>query len=110
MSKTILRASTYGKGASVLHKALSEHLPFSTSGALRGDVWAQDMVTRYELGSLNTEEANRFMVDHLAGIAYVVWSYRTPIAWVLTDGTIYRVGQRFSPTTSKHQGKMYLLG
>lgn len=105
----MLRAATYGNGRATLDKALSEHLPFRTSGSLRGEKWDRSMVERRDLGALNTEEGNRFMVDFLAGIAYVVWSYETPIAWVRQDGVVYRVAQRFSVTTSKHQGMMYRL-
>lgn len=105
----MLRASLYGKGRANLDKALRERLPFRTSGSLCGEKWDRSMVERRDLGALNSEESNRFMVDFLAGIAYVVWSYETPIAWVLTDGTVYRVAQKFSTTTSRHQGTLYML-
>lgn len=109
MANTILRAGTYGAGREVLRKALSEHLPFKTSGALRGEEWTQDMVTVFDLGWLNAEESNTFMIDHIAGITYVVYSYETPIAWVRADGHVHYVEQRFSPTTSKHQGMLYMM-
>jgi len=43
--------------------------------------------------------SNREMVE------YVVFSYGTPIAWRCWDGW-YIVGQRFSVTTSHHQGQV----
>lgn len=61
-----------------------------------------------DAGRLNFDEGNRFRAD-FAHIVYVVRSYATPIAWVLDDGTTYKVGQKFSVTTSKHQGKLYSL-
>ena len=35
---------------------------------------------------------------------YVVYSYRTPIAWFGTDGVAIHNDTRYSVTTSKHQG------
>jgi hypothetical protein len=37
-------------------------------------------------------------------LVYVVYSYRTPIAWHTDAEGWYLVAQKFSPTTSKHQG------
>jgi len=42
-------------------------------------------------------------------ITYVVWSYDTPIAWVLEDGSVIKVNHKWSVTTSKHQGMLYAL-
>jgi hypothetical protein len=46
-------------------------------------------------------------------MTYVVYSYATPIAWVTrsADGSahVHRVEQRFSRTTSKHQGMLYMM-
>lgn len=107
---SIIRAGIRGDGYARLQYALRNCLPFTTSGAFRGGYHTTDTVSRYDLGWLNSDEANRFMIDHLAGISYVVWSYDTPIAWVRDDGTVYRVSQKFSATTSRHQSKLYMLG
>lgn len=107
---SIIRAAIRGAGYARLEHALRNRLPFTTGGALRGAYHTTDTVYRGYLGWLNDDEANRFMIDHLAGITYVVWSYDTPIAWVRDDGTVYRVSQRFSATTSRHQSTLYLLG
>lgn len=41
--------------------------------------------------------------------AYVVYSYSTPIAWH-TDADGWAIPSvKYSPTTSKHQGKLYLV-
>lgn len=34
---------------------------------------------------------------------YVVWSYRTPIAWVASDGEVTIPDVTYSPTTTQHQ-------
>ena len=99
-----------GAGLAKLLSALQECTPFATSGALRGDVWKRNTVSRWDLGQLNATESNRFMLDHLTGIAFVVWSYETPIAWVLHNGVVYHVSQRFSATTSRHQSVIRRLG
>lgn len=36
-------------------------------------------------------------------IEYVVWSFRTPIAWVLGDGSVVQPDVKYSLTTSEHQ-------
>jgi len=40
---------------------------------------------------------------------YVVFSYSTPIAWWTERHGWHKVEQKFSPTTSKHQGRLYLV-
>jgi hypothetical protein len=40
-------------------------------------------------------------------VIYIVYSYATPIAWVLKDGTEVKPPVKYSVTTSKHQGKLY---
>jgi hypothetical protein len=88
---------------------MRERKAFKTGGALHGEEWNRDSVSLWDLGRLPREHANAFMMDHLAGIAYVVWSYGTPIAWVRKDGTVVKPDVRYSRTTSKHQGMLYLL-
>lgn len=77
---------------------------FNCNGTLTGHIVSEGMSP--SVGRLNDDEINRLITD-LPNLAYVVMSYRTPIAWVLRDGTEYRVVQRFSVTTSKHQGRLY---
>lgn len=57
-------------------------------------------------GQLNSAERQVFYID-CDNIEYIVYSYHTPIAWVTKDGTKYRVSQKFSVTTSKHQTIVY---
>lgn len=60
-------------------------------------------------GKLNDSERAVLNAENPYDIVYVVYSYETPIAWVRRDGSTYTVKQRFSVTTSKHQGKLYTL-
>lgn len=53
-------------------------------------------------GRLSGEDLNRFYQD-VKGLTYAVYSYNTPIYWV-SNGEPYVVEQKFSMTTSKHQG------
>ena len=66
------------------------------ASALEGRVYGVDS------GRLNEEETARYNQD-LNAVMYWVYSYSTPIAWY-TKGGWYCVAQKFSVTTSKHQG------
>lgn len=69
------------------------------------------LLTR-ETNQLNEDEKSRLRIDAgptFNGIAYLVMSYETPIAWETKTGLIYKVQQKFSQTTSKHQGMLYLF-
>ena len=77
--------------------------PFETYGALYAKTGRP-----YSHGWLTGADLDAYHRDH-ANITYVVISYNTPIAWVTSDGSVHRVAQKFSVTTSKHQGKTYLL-
>jgi hypothetical protein len=67
-----------------------------------------DQSSRYQSGRLNETERDRLIHD-MPFIRYMVFSYSTPIAWWSTKTGWYKVGQRFSVTTSKHQSKLYLI-
>lgn len=86
--------------------AIDAREPFSNAtGSLRGEINPL-LIKR---GWLNDDEWARLHADHGTGwMSYVVYSYDTPIAWVMEDGTRYRVEQKFSPTTSKHMGLTFL--
>lgn len=102
---TVLQAGTHGAKRSVLDHALKNHLTFKTSGALSGT-----RSPSLSTGALNETEKDQYYVDYDKGISFVVLSYCTPIAWVRADGTVYKVAQKFSVTTSsRHQSKLYLL-
>lgn len=88
--------------------AIRDREEFRTSGALRGETHTP--TSRYLFtGYLSGPDAERLHSDLRVGIDYVVWSYSTPIAWHCVDGTWHVVAQKFSPTTTKHQGNLYLV-
>lgn len=45
----------------------------------------------------------KYLDDLITTAAYIVYSYRTPIAWVRTDGSICIPPVRYSNTTTQHQ-------
>lgn len=89
-------------------QAIRDRVPFKTSGALSAEAHDPHSLYLYE-GRLNRDECATLHDDLRIGIDYVVWSYSTPIAWHLTNGEWYKVEQKFSITTTKHQGNLYLI-
>lgn len=94
--------STTGRATS---EAIRDREPFNTSGALKAR--RPVGLTRLDSGRLAGEDLEAFRRD-VKVIDYVVLSYDTPIAWHTPDGW-HKVAQKFSPTTSKHQGNLYLI-
>lgn len=58
-------------------------------------------------GWLSGDE-RRLFIEQVADMDYVVYSYGTPIAWHTPTGW-YKVAQKFSVTTSRHQGRLYKI-
>lgn len=81
---------------------------FNANGTLYGTrhVGMASGSSRLSGSDLDEWRDNYWRTDR-KGIAYVVVSYSTPIAWVRRDGTEYKVVQRFSVTTSRHQSRLY---
>lgn len=84
-------------------EALMDREPYRTGGSMYALTSAP-----YGHGRLNPEWAARYSAD-FDKIVYTVVSYSTPIAWVLDSGEVVKVGQKFSVTTSGHQGMLYAL-
>ena len=96
-----MKITTRGPAAA---QAIADRKPFTTHGALYAlDGGIHSGCT----GRLIHAERENFLED-LPHIDYVVFSYNTPIAWHTPAGW-YKVKQKFSPTTSQHPGKLYLL-
>lgn len=88
-------------------EAIRDREDFRTSGALMGE--SHDGYYPYH-GHLNLTESEALRKDSMDRVIdYIVWSYSTPIAWHRTDGTWHVVDQKFSLTTTKHQGNLYLI-
>jgi hypothetical protein len=112
MADTVLRAGIHGAGRNVLNRALNARQSFVTSGSLKGEHGSVGTFRFRGEGQLKHGERNQWIADR-EHATYVVTSYSTPIAWVVPDetdrGRVYVVSQRFSTTTSKHQGAMWPL-
>lgn len=86
--------------------AIVHHEPFTTRGALHAVAGGAGNTGRLL-------DPYRSAYRHAAGggrIAYTVCSYRTPIGWVLDDGSVIVPPVSYSPTTSRHQRLLYALG
>jgi len=86
-------------------EAIANRETFKTSGALKAEEGA---VSAWDSGRLRGADLEQFY-NSLADIEYVVYSYATPIAWWGPTCGWYRVEQKFSVTTTKHQGNLYLI-
>jgi hypothetical protein len=81
---------------------------FATYGALTADRVSPGSHHHHSSGMLDSAERERFFATR--DIDYIVYSYATPIAWHSESKGWHKVAQRFSVTTGKHQGKLYLIG
>ncbi len=86
-------------------EALMDRKPFKTSGAFS----ATEGHTRLPWGHRLPADYAATYWEQSDQIVYTVWSYNTPIAWVLDDGTVVQPPVKYSVTTSKHQGMLYAL-
>ena len=86
-------------------EAVGRHEAFDTHGAL----YARTDPCGIDSGRLNQAEAEAYWQARAEGIAYIVVSYTTPIAWVVRGGRVHIVDQKFSVTSTRHQGNLYLL-
>ena len=94
-------------------QAIANRETFTTSGSFSARVLPDGGLGAWDSGRLSGADLDKFRKD-CNNIEYVVWSYATPIAWyVAPSATIkggwYKVAQKFSVTTSKHQGNLYLI-
>lgn len=85
---------------------IANRIPFKTYGALFGK-WIRKGDFR-PIGILPDSHARRFRVDCDNESVFVIYSYDTPIGWITESGNTYIPDERYSVTTSKHQGKVRL--
>lgn len=108
MTDTIIRTTTRSRVAA---EAIRDRLDFRTGGAFYGE--STGSLGSWDSGRLSGDDLDQFRLDRTY-VDYVVWSYRTPIAWHWTnersgESGWHVVAQKFSPTTSKHQSNLYLI-
>lgn len=94
-------------------REVAEHIrdrrPFQTHGALRAtEETERHGLGPWDSGQLAGADLDRYRED-MREIRYAIWSYSTPIAWWTESRGWHIVAQRFSMTTSHHQGKLYLI-
>lgn len=75
----------------------------NSTGTFHGSVWTSNYAPTY--GRMSMDNGAR-MTMHAAkpGINYVVWSYRTPIAYRLNSGEWIQPNATYSRTTIQHKG------
>lgn len=86
---------------------IRDRKPFETYGALKATTESGHGGLYWQSGRLAGDDLQTFN-EQYGAIDYIVWSYATPIAWHTANGW-HRVSQKFSVTTSKHQGNLYLI-
>lgn len=97
------RLTTHGPATA---QAIANRENFNTSGALKARK-VDGLHLMGDAGRLSGVDYDHFCMD-MESIDYVVTSYATPIAWHTPDGW-YVVKQKFSITTTRHQGNLYLI-
>jgi hypothetical protein len=78
------------------HTPIASRTEF-TAGAMQG------RIGRYGTGILPSDWLATFYRDTADGQAFIVYSYKTPIAWERSDGTRVIPKVSYSMTTAKHQ-------
>jgi hypothetical protein len=90
--------TTMGVGRTQIHDAITGCEDFH-AGALRGE-----SVKGYgHPGRLEGSARESFNASD-GSLAYVIYSYATPIAWKRSDGAWFMPDDSYSVTTSRHQG------
>lgn len=86
--------------------ALADREAFSTHGSLRAGAGGVP-----DTGRLPEPYRTAYRGALARGrLSYTVYSYRTPIGWVLDDGSVVIPPVFYSRTTARHQGLLYALG
>ena len=73
-----------------------------------GTLFGKTRVLPSMYGVLPQEYREQFEIACAAEDFYAVYSYRTPIAWY-ANGIWFAPPVRYSVTTSRHQGRLYML-
>ncbi len=91
--------ATHGKTREMVIASLEGKKPFKTSGSFSAVEGAVE-----SFGQLPKEFAEDYMIEvKNDDVIYTVLSYKTPIAWVLRDGTVTIPAVKYSQTTTQQQ-------
>lgn len=77
-----------------------------------GEAWSNSGGSFYGRSGAAWDGGRLDSADEIAATrkaTYVIYSYATPVAWRNADGSWTKTAQRFSVTTSQHQGRLYRL-
>lgn len=68
------------------------------------------MLSGHQNNQMDDGEKARLKIDNETdGIAYLIISYNTPIAWETESGWVYKVSQTLSQTSEQHMGLLFLF-
>jgi hypothetical protein len=84
---------------------ISEHRTF-TAASMSARATSPDDQYRGPSGRLPYDWTPTFMRDTADGLAYIVYSYGTPIGWERSDGLRVIPNVSYSVTTSRHQSQV----
>lgn len=88
----------------------SGHEFHNNGKTFRGEHWEADHASKPGQGKMPEAEYNHLDLMHkLYRIDYVVYSYRTVIAYRTVNGVWHVPSVRYSNTTSQHQGKISVV-
>jgi hypothetical protein len=97
------------RDSEAIAKAIANRERFTTHGALSGAPVTVGLASR--LGWLPDEHRSLWrqgvILARNGHSLYAIWSYGTPIAWVLDRGTWQIPDERYSVTTSHHQSRVH---
>lgn len=100
----------FGTNSWQTREALANREPFTTYGSLSATRHTgEDLRPHLPWGNRLPADWRQRWDRDADRIAYVVWSYDTPIAWVTMYDDVVKVDHKWSVTTSKHQGMLYAL-
>jgi hypothetical protein len=81
--------------------ALKAQVPFEYSSISGWTARGDGEMRTEELPEVHTQELRG--MDRAGMVAFIVMSYRTPIAWILKSGTLVMPDVKYSVTTTQHQ-------
>jgi hypothetical protein len=94
------------KARQAIQNGVDAQEPFrTTAGSVKGYIFPQNTIELPPMGRLPEEYQKQLKMQIESGLVkFMIYSYGTPIAWVLYSGTWIVPDVSYSVTTSHHQG------
>lgn len=94
------------KARQAIQNGVDAQTPFKiNTGSVKGVQFIANVATAIPMGRLPQPYQGELQLQAIKGnVRFVIFSYGTPIAWVLYSGTWTVPDVRYSVTTSHHQG------